>query len=492
MILCAVAGPKAQAQAQGDVSGNPQAAAALNQGIQGIERSYAEQLEQQQRQLQAAQFQLSQCATEEGNTKAQAKAQDTQAMAGALSGIVSGGLAPSAGNVVGALLSDAGNEKVRAKALMEQIPKQVDDVNKTYGGSVLQGPDRTTGIIRSAPGARNAIEAYCENQKGIGHQPEAKPGESPTDFSIRENAWSNKITRCTSEAKSNIDSARSEFQSQYQEAQRNFKGGSDLTSATTTMALQTTVASVGSGLQLWGQHAGTKAQLQNAAAQRASCEQQAKALIDQTNRAIARLEKQKADDILSATLQAAAAAQNQNPISKGLGSPGIGVGTGQDLGSGKSGFDPSKFGNNAANNGAGGGGGGGGGGGAPDAGNVAWNFGGGKEGPAGGGGLPQQPDAASYSGDGGGGGGFGGGFGSGLPTEDPSLGQKSVAEVPAEAGPAFGDGGIAVLIARARMRYAHHAAELVRSIDLKTVSQKQPEAPQPDRAPASSLPAGRL
>jgi len=110
----------------------------------------------------------------------------------------------------------------------------------------------------------------------------------------------------------------------------------------------------------------------------------------------------------------------------------------------------------AAGGGGGGGGGAGGGGGSP------WTFGSSYAGFPGGGGLPEQPDKGKFSGTGGGG--FGGGGFGGFDSAQDAF--NSFAQWGQDSGQgrslaASGDGGMLVLLQRARLRLSAHAAELL-------------------------------
>lgn len=144
----------------------------------------------------------------------------------------------------------------------------------------------------------------------------------------------------------------------------------------------------------------------------------------------------------------------------------------------------------------GGGGGGGAAGGAPGAGgssggSPSWNFGG-APGNYLGGGLPNQDAGAQFAAAGGGGA-FSGGFGqSGM---DLSLGNGALGGPSGPAGErglaSIGDGGLQVMMARMRIRFAYHAGELMQGVDLKSLAQKNSDGSAAGqtktRVPASKL-----
>jgi hypothetical protein len=118
-----------------------------------------------------------------------------------------------------------------------------------------------------------------------------------------------------------------------------------------------------------------------------------------------------------------------------------------------------------------GGGGGGSGGGVGD---PKWSFGGADSGPAGGGGLPPQPEGAGWAGNNSSGGGFGknpfaAGLGLGKDKEGEGEGPAPASEE--GASKVLGDGGLNLMLTRARMRLVKHSATLVKSVDMKKMAQ---------------------
>lgn len=135
--------------------------------------------------------------------------------------------------------------------------------------------------------------------------------------------------------------------------------------------------------------------------------------------------------------------------------------------------------------GAGGGGGAGGGaGGAPGAGgggggSPQWGFGGGGDGNYLGGGLPAQEAGATFAASGGGGI-FSEGFAENTEEFSSMPGSEFGSSGEASRGLAsdegFGDGGLNVMMARMRLRFAYHAGELMQGVDLKSLAQKTKNA----------------
>lgn len=213
---------------------------------------------------------------------------------------------------------------------------------------------------------------------------------------------------------------------------------------------------------------------QNADLQRQMCEQAARDQMDAVKKAISDLNARRARALMNAQLMGDASGQ------KGLGAPSLGSGENGDGTAGgvvnagaPSSLTPAGAKGLAAAPGAEGGGSpgaaaAGGGAGAGGGGNADWTFGaGGPPGvPASG---PMEQPSFDVAGGGGGGGGygaFGGGpeaFGGVDPFADPN---GYGATGTGAAGEGIGDGGLLVVLARARMRLADHADQLVRRMPL--------------------------
>lgn len=138
---------------------------------------------------------------------------------------------------------------------------------------------------------------------------------------------------------------------------------------------------------------------------------------------------------------------------------------------------------------SGGGGGASSGGGGSDAGSPNWSFNDQGGGFPGGNGLPAATMGGKFAaidgGGAGGGGGFGGGFSDpfgalGMNEDEEESGSRALAGLH-DSG-LSGDGGLNLMLVRARYRYGAHAAELLRKIDLKQMAKNSEEIR--NRAPA--------
>jgi hypothetical protein len=207
------------------------------------------------------------------------------------------------------------------------------------------------------------------------------------------------------------------------------------------------------------------------------CETSATAEINNAKRNLAQLEMDRADTLRDLALRNALANNEPPPLDDMPNDivdklPPINPGT-PDPAKAK---DPTALAQNEGGGGGGGaaggapGAGGGGGGGSPE-----WNFGG-PQGNFLGGGLPAQDAGAQFMA-GGGGGAFGGGFGQdggamGLSLNPGAAGNAGGPN--AERGLAsIGDGGLNVMMARMRIRFAYHAGELMQGVTLKSLAQKE-------------------
>jgi hypothetical protein len=434
-------------------SGGPSA----NLEVQGIDRKAETDLAQRNTELANAQLRLQQCAAEESAANNNAKAANSQNNAQAMER-----MAQPAGKLVSGVIGSAMTEKVKASDVKDRIARAVDKANGGGDGggtNYYKAPDEDGTVEINRP----RIKAYCTTHE-------------PTD-----------VTNCTA---TELDRARTKADSwtrQYQQAMRDEKGGNELSNGLITGGVETALAAVGTGLMMSGQHSSAAAMRENAKLQRKACEQAANNAIADIQKSIARITKYRDQDMMNSALRAAALERLARDAKTGP-LPGIPVDLSgpQSLaavGGGKVVRSPSDSG------GGGGGGAPGGGGGGGDSGGGGWGFGGGKDDQPGGGGLPAQGDSGTLSVDAGGGGG-GGGFGFG-PMSDPgalpapALDPGAELPVEGEIQMAFGDGGLNVLMSRARRRLMAHAPELVKSLDLNVLAKsldKKPE-PEPEQAP---------
>jgi hypothetical protein len=264
---------------------------------------------------------------------------------------------------------------------------------------------------------------------------------------------------------------------------RDFAGSSHLTSQAVTGAIAATLSTVGAGLALNASQKGNKFGRENAALTRAACEQGAQIEIDSLARERQRIEADKANAIMQAAL-AAAAEQNIGEDVQKL-APGEPTKLAPIPIAGAPLPSATKKGNFAltpgGGNGAGGGPTGGGGGQSP-----GWNFGGGGGDSAMGGGLPTQGQATASAFEGSGGGDFGGFGGGEPPLEEGLMGEEGV-EGEFAVAPAVGDGGLNVLLSRARIIYAKNASTLVRSLSARPLARSQNPGPTPASVESPSI-----
>lgn len=115
-------------------------------------------------------------------------------------------------------------------------------------------------------------------------------------------------------------------------------------------------------------------------------------------------------------------------------------------------------------------------GGSSGGGTPTWGFGGGSNGNYLGGGLPAQEGGAQFAGSGGGsvyGGGFGQDGALSLDGTSTSSATGGVAQRGlASEGGGIGDGGLNVMLARMRLRFAYHATDLMQGTSLKSLTKK--------------------
>jgi hypothetical protein len=266
-------------------------------------------------------------------------------------------------------------------------------------------------------------------------------------------------------AETRANQAKKDLQAEMDQAKRDLAGTSHLTSQAVTGAIAATLQTVGAGLALNASQKGNKFGRENAALSRAACEQGAQIEIDSLTRERQRIEADKANAIMQAAL-AAAAEQNIGEDVQKLAPgeptklPPIPIAGAPLPSSAKKGNFALTPGNGGGGGGGavGGGGGGGGGGQSP-----GWNFGGGGGDSGMGGGLPAQGQSTATAFEGSGGGGDFGGFGEEPLPEEALMGEE-MGEGEFAQAPAVGDGGLNVLMSRARIIYAKNASTLIRSL----------------------------
>jgi hypothetical protein len=453
-------------------------------GTEGIEilsinRQAEDQRSQAEMELQAARLELARCAQQEANAKINAAAQDSQNKAQAMQGLVSG-LAPSVGNVADQVMNVGNSEKAAAKQTIAQI---AEEIRKNSVACPTLRIDSATGVTAEVTTACNA--KTCSGAGGL--------FETTTDTIDHGKASKTSVSSCTRQFREYL----SDINARLSSAKRDLAGASDLTSELMKAALTAGVSAMGANLGIKAGKTQTKAQLQVAALDRKSCEMNAKNSIQNINRRLAQIESLRNQDLLNASLQAAA--RKQKPIGTNVAVDSNAPVEGGPAGSGSAGASDATLASGGpaqappegqappAGGAAGSGGGGGGGASASEA---PWGFGNGKGGDmAGGGGLPPQPDAATF-GDSGSGGGGGGGFGGfGMGDEQFAGAGNEEGQEPGFEGESgetvLGDGGISVLMNRMRARLAAHAGDLVQSIDLKQMAKSSPEPER--RKPTSEV-----
>lgn len=407
--------------------------------ILALNRQYDDQKLQSQQELDAANIQMAQCQNDEAAAKINAAAEKAQAKAQAAGNMVNQ-LGSTVGDWTSAVDKMASGEKGKAEETIKNVKDEAREWGLSVNGTTVSG----TGNVSSQGCQANGLTDY------------------------------NKCTFATNGKKRDL-------QAQLAEATKNQSGAKDLLSPVLKTALTAGMAAMGNHFQMQASNAQNKATLQNAGLARQQCELNVNNSIANANRALARVDSLRSQDLLNASLRFAA---NRN-----LPKPGVDV-TGNftpTFGAGGGGSADGLVGGAPAGGGGGGpqaagasAGGGGGGGGGPSAGDAPWGFGNSKGDAGGGGGLPQQPEAASFAQDSGGGGGFGG-FGSGdapadlAASEQPNFG-------PGGQSMALGDGGLDVLLSRLRRRLAAHAQDLIKPMQAPSLA----KSPSNEREPSSA------
>jgi hypothetical protein len=433
-------------------------AAGASPELMAIDLQYRQDADSLQTQMVQAQNELSQCATQESMGNISAKTADGAAQTQAIGQIVNSLAGPSSniGDVVSGGTAASRSEVAKAQAKQASIRKQAQS-----SGGVFE----------------------YKNDAIVYHQEVART-ECMRDGSARTDRDGNTILdKSTGQPVTDISACMAEYKreaatysGQLEEANQTIAAGTDKAQVLEGAGMNLAAGGISAGLGLWANHQSSAGIREGNKLGRQICEQNANAQIDALKRQMVLLDNRHSNDITNATLAAAMQQRLATAVPDTAGVGGIDLTSNKlaaknpfDLGNKDAGTGS---GNNAQPTAAAGGEGGSG-----ATGDAPYGFGNGRNDAAIGGGLPMQPDAASYASDGGGaGGGFGFGDNFGFdqaPAADGAAGAGGAAQ--AAGVNQVGDGGLMTLMARARMRYAAHASDLVKSIDLKEMA----------RAPAS-------
>lgn len=280
------------------------------------------------------------------------------------------------------------------------------------------------------------------------------------------------------------DRRASQMNEQYAQAKRDAAGSGDLMGPLLTAGLAGAALAYGNSVRTQTAAITGPLQAQLSEEKRAACLAEADLAIADVNRRMAQLQKNRdfaLSQIASQFKLPRSVIDNLNvpvidPLSTNNNNPGGALAAAAG-GAGLVPYVPpfTKDGAGGAPAGGASGGGGGGGGGASGGSDLAWTYGQGG-GAAGGGSIPAQPGESSFEGGGGasvfaaaGPASAEGGLNMGL--EVPGPGQEQQGSF------AVGDGGIRLMMARARMRLSNHQTELLRDLDLRTMAKSSSEEP---------------
>lgn len=278
------------------------------------------------------------------------------------------------------------------------------------------------------------------------------------------------------------DRRASQMNEQYAQAKRDAAGSGDLMGPLLTAGLAGAALAYGNSVRTQTAALTAPLQAQLSAEKRAACMSEADLAIADVNRRIAQLQKNRdfalssiasqfklprsvIDNLAVPVIDPLAVNNNSGPLAAAAGGGGLVPYVAPFT----------KDGGAPAAGGGSGGGGGGGSGGASGGSDLAWTYGG-NGGNAGGGSIPAQPGETSFDG-GGGGNVFAaagaasaeGGLNTGLEYQNSTDGQQG--------GFAVGDGGMRLMMARARLRLSNHQTELLRDLDLRTMAKSSSEEP---------------
>jgi hypothetical protein len=438
--------------------------ASFGASIGQLNASFDNRIAAQKNAISRAQAALDQCRGQKEINDIQAKQQKNAAYVGAL-----GGAMQSAPATVGAIIDRSrmkvAEQKAAVVAERAELVKTIESQREKLGVSVSKSKDKV--IVNT-----NFCEGKFADQLANAKEVEAQAARSKDMVAVMQaqsqaqNIQRN-IERCESTqrdlSRQYTDDLRELTQKEGQLAQAN-----NHVISTAGQLAATGLTGVLAGA-LTAEPA-AKAQGKIAGVNEKLCLQQGQFAVNDAERRLQELEKERAQQLLDANIakaarDLAAAKMKDLKTPAGVVEPG---GAGQ-----KAGFNPAL----AANGGGGSPASAGGGGGGPSGGGgggANWGFGGEGDGDEpGGSSLPESPSNASFSGEGmasnGGGGSGGDSFGSfGDKPEEAAGEEREVAGEGAIA--ALGDGGLNVMINRMRMIHAKHAAVLLQSQDLSEVA----------------------
>lgn len=503
-----------QAKAQQDIANDLQKAEQnlrTQQEIQSINNSFNESIGGMNTSIAQANFQKSQCDTQYQQEVAEADQQAEQQKGQALGNMMGQAMGP----ITEGLGQLTNKEQENQKKSMEAQVQSYDEAVKL---AFKQNPQ----LEQSAPKENFMRNGDLSARNFPFANLECTGGQRATDVAGLQ--ASNDTEKKCERAIENLKVSNDQLNQQLARFGIDDKAANSTLGAIAAMAIPLGAGLFGYSTAKKGADSGAESRKETAAAVRDACKQQADIQLNDLHRQLAALQKQKGESLAAAqeaarlagmALDANLAAQslnNDTPASdprafKGLpidpnsllgdtktspgptiGDPVVPLGNGSNNLAGGGGAG-SGSGQGATGGGGGGGGGTGGGGG----GGTNWTFGSSYPPFAGGGGLPQQPEKGKWKGGGGGGGGgsFLGGFGGFANSQDAfnSFGGQDNSG----SGPQRGDGGLLVMLQRARLRLSAHSSELLTDNHIKILARKDAKesAPNTDskvsRATASRL-----
>lgn len=472
--------------------------ASLNDVTRQIDQTFSDRLTQYQSDLSQAQQALARCAVDDQARKndiASNQQQGDNDRAQKAGQNLLGNAAPTFGNIMDAATGQAAMQRKAAEAQIAAVRRQAEQINADI--SRLKGSTGTTSsVVR--PTSSNVDYSSSEIQNAcnqiIKKASNAKKCEGDvltqfnngtyggndkplTDQGVRcevdQRGWGS-VTAC----RYDLEQQASDLDRRAVVAARDRAMGKSLGGEVMKGLLNNVAQSVGQGVASGiGKHADQQAAdnaNKNSDMQLQQCQNDANLAIANAQNAIKKLGDDRSRALLDAQLASSASNQRRTPTlaSDGSGAAGGTANAGAPDGlNGTKGLNLAGGGGAAAPAGGGaaaGGGGGGAGGGAAD-----WTFGSGGAAAASGGGGPLGADGYDVAGGGGGGGGFSPfgndmGFGPDL-FGDPNA-NRGLAGIEDGQGGGFGDGGLMVLLIRARSRLAAHASDLVKSVDMKKMA----------------------
>jgi hypothetical protein len=443
---------------------DPELQAQLSQQINSIEQQFQDRVRTLDQEIANGQIALDRCRLDESTATAGDKAQRAQDIATAASQILNGASQPL-GEILNRTSGANKAQQAASTARLSEIESEIADIKKFSGASgVVQ--DRTSGSL-SIPGGA-AVSACVSDPSNPDKENfiEKMVSESTrTVLSTDPDVAKQRQLAC----KQRLDQKIRELQNDYRTAALTVRDAANIAGEAALGAAGVAMNSLGAGMSYHAASEQRKVGKETAKLNREGCEQQARSNLDGLNRQRQDAIDSKGRALLDAQLQAAAAQnrlKNQDNLAL-ADTAAVTVGTPVNIGEPNTPKSSPKA--NIPSGGGGGGGGGpavagGGGGGGGSAGGVEWTFGGGSGGGGGGGGgFPLEQGQFDSIG-GGSGGGFGGGMDFGFGGGDASLGFAGNWSGAGDSQ-GFGDGGLNVLMTRARMRLANYARDLVRSAE---------------------------